>query len=109
MRLDKDPIICPREIVSNRPTYYHATDGHGNEFAVKFSPNEDRSLHEARLLRRATERKIWGVAQLIDFRTVQIGPITSSCVVTSPFARDLEDYHSTGELMQCFRDAIKGH
>ncbi|KAM0289871.1 hypothetical protein ACHAO9_005757 [Fusarium lateritium] len=109
LRLDKDPTVYPREIVGNRPTCYRATDDSGKEFAVKFSPKRDQSLLEAKLLRRAVERRVWGVVQLIDFRTVEVGTTTSSCMVTFPFARDLEDYHSTAELMQCFRDAIKGH
>jgi serine/threonine protein kinase len=109
IRLDKDPIIYPQEIVSNRPTCYRATDSHGNEFAVKFSPKQAESRHEAKLLRRVTQRNIWGVAQLIDSRTVHLDTFTSSCVVTSPFARDLEDYDSIEELMKCLRDVIAGH
>ncbi|KAM0245194.1 hypothetical protein ACHAP5_005587 [Fusarium lateritium] len=109
LRLDKDPIEYPREIVGNRPTCYRATDDSGKKFAVKFSPKRDQSLLEAKLLSRAVERKVWGVVQLIDFQTVKVGTTTSSCIVTFPFARDLENYHSTAELMECFRDAIKGH
>ncbi|KAH7233437.1 kinase-like domain-containing protein [Fusarium tricinctum] len=107
--LDKDPITHPREIVGNRPTVYRARDDYGGEFAVKFSVNKAQISHEERLLRRVTERKIWGVAQLVDFQTIEAGEYTSSCVVTSPFARDLESYHSIEELMRCFRDVIKGH
>ncbi|KAI6749637.1 hypothetical protein HG530_015051 [Fusarium avenaceum] len=107
--LDKDPITHTRDIVSRRPVVYRATDDYGGEFMVKFSIDKAQISHEERLLRRVTERKIWGVAQLVDFQTRGAGETTSSCIVTSPFARDLESYHSIEELMRCFRDVIKGH
>lgn len=107
--LDKDPITHTRDIVSRRPVAYRATDDYGGEFVVKFSIDKAQISHEERLLRRVTERKIWGVAQLVDFQTRGAGETTSSCIVTSPLARDLESYHSIEELMRCFRDVIKGH
>lgn len=107
--LDKSPLTCPQEIVSDGPTVYRATNEDKQEVIVKFSLRDESSRKEETFMKRVTELNIWGVNQLIAQRRLETEKYLTACVVISPVGKPVVEYRGAFELITCIRDAIKAH
>ncbi|KAF4445605.1 serine/threonine-protein kinase Sgk2 [Fusarium austroafricanum] len=106
--MDREPIYSPDEIVSERPICYRAVDAHGKEVVVKFALKLDVK-EEVKILRRVTERNVWGVVRLIDSGFINTHQQSMCVVVITPFGRPLVEYQSITGLLEAFRDAVRAH
>ncbi|KAF4499099.1 serine threonine kinase [Fusarium agapanthi] len=106
--LDEEPLTCPDNIVSEIPTCYRATDKFNNEFVIKFSRKE-QSQDEKFVLRRTKERNVWGITELIAYKSIRTKTTIISCAVIAPFGRPITEYRTVLEVLECMRDAIKAH
>ncbi|KAF5554119.1 serine threonine kinase [Fusarium mexicanum] len=104
--LDKKPLICPDDIVSETPTCYRATDKFNNEFVVKFSRKEQS--HQ-KFLRRIKEHNVCGITELIAYKSICTKTTLLTCAVIAPFGRPIYDYRTVLEVLECMRDTIKAH
>jgi len=116
-------IAAKSYIIGLGTTCYAASESTTGEpnFVVKFSWRKDEAPAELRVLKRASERNVWGIIRLLGHQ--DLGSIadlrhglqfsqpfvnrTFSCVATTPLGRPIQKFASIHELLEALCDLVK--